>query len=66
MISINDYGPLNELLRRLRKRLELGFEQGKAIEVFGVESLSNLILSTCRIEADSLRYGSRQTITSKA
>jgi len=34
--------------------------------VFGVESLSNLILSTCRIEADSLRYGSRQTITSKA
>ena len=66
VISINDYGPLNGLLKKLRKRLELGFEQGKAIEIFGVESLSNLVLSTCRIEADLLRYGSRQSITSKA
>ena len=66
VVSINDYGPLNKLLKRLGKRLELGFEQGKAVEMFGVESLSNLILSTCRIEADSLRYGSRQSITSKA
>ena len=66
VVSINDYGPLNKLLKRLGKRLELGFEQGKAVEMLGVESLSNLILSTCRIEADSLRYGSRQAITSKA
>ena len=66
VVSINDYGPLNKLLKRLGKRLELGFEQGKAVEMFWVESLSNLILSTCRIEADSLRYGSRQSITSKA
>ena len=66
VVSINDYGPLNKLLKRLSKRLELGFERGKAVEMFGVESLSNLILSTCRIEADSLRYGSRQAITSKA
>jgi len=28
-------------LKRLGKRLELGFEQGKAIEMLGVESLSN-------------------------
>jgi len=66
VVSINDYGPLNKLLKRLGKRLELGFKQGKAVEMFGVESLSNLILSTCRIEADSLRYGSRQSIASKA
>ena len=41
VVSINDYGPLNKLLKRLGKRLELGFEQGKAIEMLGVESLSN-------------------------
>ena len=65
LIAVNDYGPINKLLRRLMKRLKLGFDQGKVLEMLGVESLSNLALSMSRIEADSLRYGSRQSITSK-
>ncbi|MEM2267692.1 MAG: hypothetical protein QXD01_06395, partial [Nitrososphaerota archaeon] len=65
ILEVNDYGSINKLLRNLRKRVELGFEYNKALNMFGVESLSQLILKTVRIIADSVFYGARVEVYSK-
>lgn len=66
ILEINDYGALNKLVRRLRRRLEAGFEQNKSLNILGVESLSNLILKTIRIIADSVFYGARSEVYIKS
>ena len=63
---MNDYGPLNKPLRKLRRRLELGFDQRKALEVFGEESFSRLASTMSKIMADALGHGSKPSETGKA
>jgi len=66
LILANDYGRLNPLLRKLRRRLDLGFDQHKALKAFGEESFSRLTSSMSRIMADALGHGSRPSIVGKA
>ncbi|MCD6536391.1 MAG: hypothetical protein J7K49_05095 [Thaumarchaeota archaeon] len=66
LISVNDYGPINRLVKRLQKRLEAGFDQRVTLKVFGAESLSNLSYSMNKVMADSLHHGARPSITAKA
>ena len=66
LISVNDYGPINRLVKRLQKRLEAGFDQRLTLKVFGAESLSNLSYSMNKVMADSLHHGARPSITAKA
>jgi archaellum biogenesis protein FlaJ (TadC family) len=66
ILEINDYGELNKLIKRLRRRLEAGFEQNKSLNVLGLESLSSLVLKTIRIVADSIFYGARSEVYTKS
>ena len=66
ILMMNDYGSINKLIQRLYKRLQIGFQQHKALNRFGLESLSTLILKMSRIIADNLLYGSRASIYTKA
>lgn len=66
LILVNDYGALDKPLKRLRKRLELGFDQHKALKVFGEETSSRLASTMSRIMADALGHGSRASETGKA
>lgn len=66
ILEINDYGELNKLIKRLRRRLEAGFEQNKSLNILGLESLSSLVLKTIRIIADSIFYGARSEVYIKS
>lgn len=66
ILEINDYGALSKLIKRLRRRLEAGFEQNKSLNVLGLESLSNLVLKTIRVIADSILYGARSEVYAKS
>lgn len=66
LIMANDYGALNKPLRKLRRRLELGFDQNKALKVFGEECSSTMASVTSRIMTDALDHGSRASETGKA
>ncbi len=66
ILMMNDYGPLNKLLKRLHKRIEAGFPQQRALERFGAESLSSHILGMSRLLADNLNFGSKASACAKA
>ncbi|MCS7132701.1 MAG: hypothetical protein NZ918_03135 [Aigarchaeota archaeon] len=66
LVSLNDYGPVNRLVKRLQKRLEMGFDQKLALKVLGAESLSSLTYSMGKILADSIHHGARASMTAKA
>jgi len=66
LISVNDYGPINELVKRLQRRLEAGFDLRLTLKVFGAEALSNLSYSMSKVMADSFHHGARPSITAKA
>ncbi len=66
LILMNDYGPMNKLLKKLKKRLEMGFSQRLALQTFGRETISKLSYSMSSIMADALHYGARGSIVGKA
>lgn len=66
ILEVNDYGPMNVLIRRLRRRLEAGFGQNKSLVYMGLESTSNLVLRTVRVIADSMFYGARSDVYTKS
>lgn len=66
ILEVNDYGPINRLIKRLRMRLEAGFQQNKSLNIFGLESLSSLVLKTIRIIADSIFFGARPDVYARS
>ena len=66
LILVNDYGRLSKLLGKLRRRLELGFDQRMALRVFGEESLSRLTSIASGVMADALGHGAKPSAVGKA
>lgn len=66
LILVNDYGRLSKLLGKLRRRLELGFDQRMALRVLGEESFSRLTSIASGVMADALGHGAKPSAVGKA
>ena len=66
LILMNDYGSVNQHLRKLLKRLEMGFSQRLALRAFGRELASRLAYTMSSLMADALHYGARGSVVGKA
>ncbi|MCS7110253.1 MAG: hypothetical protein NZ956_02130 [Candidatus Caldarchaeum sp.] len=61
MLTLSDFGPLNQILKKLEARLKLGVSQTLAVKTFGVETYGRIGENALGVLAELLESGARPT-----